>query len=112
VIYTSDHGQNLVPGALPHCSEKRVAAEYMVPLLAFLPERLAAGFANPSPERHSLSQVLPTTLEWMGYDPAAVQARYDTDLAGPPAAFVRFGRGVVPLGRGDSIDVTVSPRFP
>jgi nickel-dependent lactate racemase len=29
-----------------------------------------------------------------------------------PAAFVRFGRGVVPLGRGDSTDVTVSPRFP
>ena len=112
VLYMSDHGQNLAPGALPHCSADPVAAEYMVPLLAFLPERLAQGFANPSPVRHSLSQVFPTTLEWMGYDAVAAQARYDTDLTSPPAAFVRFGRGVVPLRAGEPVEVIVSPRFP
>lgn len=112
VIYTSDHGQNLAPGALPHCSERRIAAEYMVPLLAFLPDPLAARFTNPSPHRHSLSQVFPTTLEWMGYEAAAVQARYDHDLTAPPAAWVRFGRGVVPLQRADRVEVMVSKHPP
>jgi hypothetical protein len=112
VLYTSDHGQNLAPGKLPHCSKEPVAAEFMVPLLAFLPERLAARFENPSPQRHSLSQVLPTTLEWMGYDPAAVQARYDADLTAPPAAYVRYGRGVLPLRTGDAIEVEVSDKPP
>jgi arylsulfatase A-like enzyme len=108
VVYTSDHGQNLAPGMLPHCSEEPLAAEYLVPLVAFLPERLAARFENPSPRRHSLSQVFPTTLEWMGYDAAAVQARSDADLTAPPAAWVRFGRGVLPLRTGDRIEVEVS----
>ena len=112
VIYTSDHGQNLVPGKLPHCSPQKLASEYLVPLLAFLPESLAARYHNPSPHAHSASQVLPTTLEWMGYDPAAVQARYDNDLARPPLAYVRFGRGVVPLKEGDEVEVDVSPTFP
>jgi hypothetical protein len=112
VVYTSDHGQNLAPGKLPHCSEEPVAAEYLVPLVAFLPERLAARFENPSPRRHSLSQVFPTTLEWMGYDAAAVQARYDADLTAPPAAWVRFGRGVLPLRTGDRIEVEVSDEPP
>lgn len=112
VLYTSDHGQNLAPGKLPHCSEERVAAEYLVPLLTFLPERIGAHYANPSPHRHSLSQVFPTTLEWMGYDPAAVQARYDNDLTRAPAAYVRFGRGVVPLRRGGPIEVEVSGQPP
>jgi glucan phosphoethanolaminetransferase (alkaline phosphatase superfamily) len=37
IVYTSDHGQNLTPGALPHCSREAVADEFRVPLLAFLP---------------------------------------------------------------------------
>ena len=112
VIYTSDHGQNLVLGKLPHCSPQKMEGEYLVPLLAFLPQNLAARYPNPSPHRHSASQILTTTLEWMGYDPAAVQARYDSDLARPPLAYVRFGRGVVPLKEGDEVEVDVSPTFP
>ncbi len=112
VVYTSDHGQNLAPGKLPHCSPEKVEAEYLVPLLAFLPANLADRFAMPSAHRHSASQVMPTTLEWMGYDPKAVQSRYDTDLSGPPLGYVRFGRGVIPLQDGDRVEVEVSPTFP
>ncbi|MGX7894111.1 sulfatase-like hydrolase/transferase [Tsuneonella sp. HG222] len=112
VIYTSDHGQNLAPGVLPHCSPEQVPAEYMVPLLAFVPPELAARYPNPSPRRHSLSQVLPTTLAWMGYDQAAVQQRYDNDLTQGPLGYVRFGRGVVPLREGDPVEIEVSSTFP
>ena len=37
----------------------------------------------------------------MGYDPDAVQRRYDNDLARAPAGYVRFDRDVVPLRAGD-----------
>ncbi|MXO61201.1 sulfatase-like hydrolase/transferase [Altererythrobacter salegens] len=112
VIYTSDHGQNLIPGKLPHCSRERVPAEYDIPLLAFLPQGLASNYAVPVTARHSASQILPTTLEWMGYDPETVQTAYDIDLSGPPAAYVRFGRTVVPVSKGDRVDVEVSTTPP
>ncbi len=112
VIYTSDHGQNLTPGKLPHCSRERVPAEYAIPLLAFLPPALATDYAAPVAQRHSASQILPTTLEWMGYDPAKVQAKYDNDLAHAPAGYVRFGRTVVPVNPGEPIEVEASDRPP
>jgi len=112
VVYTSDHGQNLTPGKLPHCSQDRVPAEYDIPLLAFLPAALAERYDTPINARHSASQILPTTLEWMGYDLQAVQARYDRDLSQAPAAYVQFGRTVVPLGKDGRIDVDVAQRPP
>jgi hypothetical protein len=112
IIYTSDHGQNLKPGSLPHCSQDRVPAEYDIPLLAFLPTALAERYDTPTKARHSASQILPTTLEWMGYDLQAAQARYDRDLSQAPAAYVRFGRTVVPLGEDGRIDVDVAQRPP
>ena len=66
VIYTSDHGQNLAPGVLPHCSRAPVADEFRVPLLAFLPPALAASYPKQVPSGHSTSQIFPTTLIWMG----------------------------------------------
>ena len=112
VVYHSDHGQNLTPGKLPHCSADRVPAEYEIPLLAFVPEDLRARYAGAPTSGHSASQVFPTLLEWMGYDAAAVQQRYDNDLAGVPARYVRFGRDAFPLKAGASADVTVSDQFP
>lgn len=112
VVYTSDHGQNLAEGAVPHCSASPVPAELHVPLVAFLPQRLAARYADAPRSDHAASQILPATLIWMGYDPAAVQQRYDTDLTRLPARYVRFGRNVVSLRPGDPIDVSVSTAFP
>ena len=112
IVYTADHGQNLTPGALPHCSREAVADEFRVPLLAFLPPRLAARYADTPRERHSVSQIFPATLIWMGYDAAAVTARYDRDLSRPTARFVWFGRTVIPTGGETEIDVTAGSTFP
>lgn len=112
IVYTSDHGQNLTPGALPHCSREAVADEFRVPLLAFLPEAGTARYAAAPRAGHSTSQVFPATLIWMGYDPAAVEARYDRDLTQPTARFVWFGRTVIPTGTDAAIDVTAGATFP
>lgn len=112
IVYTSDHGQNLTPGALPHCSREAVADEFRVPLLAFLPDRLAARYAAAPRAGHSASQILPATLIWMGYDAAAVTARYDRDLMAPTARYVWFGRTVIPTGAERAVDITAGPRFP
>jgi hypothetical protein len=112
IVYQSDHGQNLTPGKLPHCSPEGVPAEYQIPLLAFVPEAHRARFAAAPHEGHSASQVFPTLLEWMGYDPTAVQQRYDRDLTGEPLRYVRFGRNAFPLEKGDKADVTLWPKFP
>ena len=112
IVYTSDHGQNLTPGALPHCSREAVADEFRVPLLAFLSDPLAARYAAAPRHGHSASQILPATLIWMGYDAAPVTARYDRDLVQPTARYVWFGRTVIPTGAETAIDVTVGPAFP
>ncbi len=112
IVYTSDHGQNLKEGAVPHCSPSPVAPELQVPLVAFLPDRLATRYAKASASGHAASQLFPAALIWMGYDPEAAQQRYDNDLSRAPAAYVQFDRNVVPLHSGDPIGVSVSRNFP
>jgi hypothetical protein len=112
VVYTSDHGQNLAPGAVPHCSASPAPAELQVPLLAFLPERLAAAYTDTPRSGHAASQIFPATLAWMGYDATTVQRQYDNDLSGLPARYVRFDRDVVPLRAGDPAGVIVEAGFP
>lgn len=112
IVYMSDHGQNLAPGKLPHCSPQAVPAEFEIPLLAFLPDALRARYAAAPRAGHSASQVFPTLLEWMGYDAAAVQQRYDNDLSREPVRYVRFGREVVPLNAAGTADVSASSTFP
>jgi hypothetical protein len=112
IVYTSDHGQNLTEGALPHCSPEAAPDEFLVPLLAFLPEWLAASYAQPAGTGHAASQIFPATLIWMGYDPGAVQTRYDNDLAAPTARYIQFDRDVVPLSPGDAIGIRVDVPFP
>ena len=112
IVYTSDHGQNLIPGVLPHCSREAVADEFRVPLLAFLPKAETARYAAAPRGGHSASQIFPATLGWMGYDRAAVTARYDNDLTRPTARYVWFGRTVIPTGGEGRIDVTAGPEFP
>ena len=112
IVYTSDHGQNLTPGALPHCSREAVADEFRVPMLAFLPDAIAERYASAPRSGHSASQIFPATLIWMGYDRAAVEARYDRDLTRPTARFVWFGRTVIPTGGDGAVDVTAGQHFP
>jgi len=112
IVYTSDHGQNLTPGALPHCSREPMADEFRVPLLAFLPARFADHYAEAPRDGHSASQILPATLGWMGYDSAAVAARYDNDLTRPTARYVWFGRAVIPIATGGEVDVHAGSSFP
>jgi hypothetical protein len=112
IVYTSDHGQNLRPGAVPHCSPSPVPAELHIPLVAFLPDRLAERYAAAPRSGHAASQIFPATLVWMGYDPAQVQRRYDHDLTRPTARYVRFDRDVVPLRAGDRIGIATAPAIP
>jgi hypothetical protein len=112
IVYTSDHGQNLTPGALPHCSREAVADEFRIPLIAFLPKGRAAHYAAAPREGHSASQIFPATLIWMGYDPVAVAARYDHDLTRRTARFVWFGRSVIPMGADSKVDFTAGAIFP
>jgi hypothetical protein len=48
----------------------------------------------------------------MGYDPAAVAARYDNDLTQPTARYVWFGRAVIPVTAGGEVAVHGSREFP
>lgn len=112
VVYTSDHGQNLTPGAIPHCSSSPQPTELHIPLLAFLPDGLVATYDGAPRSGHAASQIFPATLIWMGYDRDKVQRQYDNDLNGLPARYVRFDRKVVPLRFGDPIDLAVSNTLP
>jgi hypothetical protein len=112
IVYTSDHGQNLAEGAIPHCSPSPVPAELHVPLLAFLPDRFAEPYRQAPRSGHAASQIFPATLIWMGYDATAVQRRYDNDLATAPARYVRFDRDVVPLRAGGTTGVAIAAAIP
>ncbi len=108
IIYTSDHGQNVGDGVLPHCSRDAAQAEFSVPLAAFLPERIAAPYALAQRADRSHSQIFPATLIWMGFDRQSVVRNYDNDLTELPSAYLRFGRNVVPVGDDGTIEVSRS----
>lgn len=112
IAYLSDHGQNLESGKLAHCTSDPGADEFRIPLLAFLPPDLQARYDNRAIGERSVSQLFPATLGWMGYDRAAVDQAYDNDLDQIPARYVWFGRNVIPMTRGDTIEVTAGSAFP
>ncbi len=111
IVYTSDHGQNLAEGVLPHCGRHAVSEEFHVPLLAFLPDVLAQRYASAEGPR-AASQIFPSTLIWMGFGKDAVTSRYDNELDIAPLRYVRFGRNVFPISQGAQIDVEISEAFP
>lgn len=112
IFYTSDHGQNIEESVTPHCSGTPVRAEFSVPLIAFLPPSTQESFTVAPPGGRSQSQLFPTTLSLMGYDTAYAIKRYDNILTAPTARYVWFGRGVVPVKDGGTIDVQSGTRFP
>ena len=85
IIYTSDHGQNLDPARLTHCStEDPHPREGLVPMLAItgnaaLLERFRQAAAmNTNATTHF--NIAPTLLLMMGYDRKALDALYGPSL--------------------------------
>lgn len=108
IIYTSDHGQNLLDDGTPvtHCRRMGVQVqEAVVPLLvwtgnAALHERFQQS-ATMNVGAASHFEVFPTVLELFGYDPDSVRSRYHQSLferIDTPMGFIsgpvtnRFGR--------------------
>ena len=89
IIYTSDHGQSLLPGHFTHCSTTRVApGEAYVPLFAStsVPDfkrGLEQGAANDF-GGFSHFEIFPTLLLAMGYDRDWVKKSYGPSLMDSP----------------------------
>jgi glucan phosphoethanolaminetransferase (alkaline phosphatase superfamily) len=86
LIYTSDHGQNLAPGRLTHCSSADSVApeEGIVPLMVAtgnteLRERFRRVATNHRGHGTHFA-IAPTLLELVGYQQADVSAAYDGSL--------------------------------
>ncbi len=108
VFYTSDHGQVVRSGVLPHCSAQPTQEEYQVPLLLFARAGgWASKFASVQKSGHSHSQIFPTTLWLFGYPDAFAETHYDNLLNKPAQSIVEFGKAIIPAKEGASINVTV-----
>jgi lipid A ethanolaminephosphotransferase len=102
VLYTSDHGQNLLDrGVVTHCSSSDPhPLEGVVPLLVWAgPSELRARFAAAADRRRDRAshlELFPTLLELFGFDPAR-RARYGPSLLDPaaPAVPLAFSYGPV-----------------
>jgi hypothetical protein len=111
IVYTSDHGQNVKEGVLPHCAANPSAEEFKIPLIAFVPDHNQAPLRKETATR-SAAQIFPTTLEWMGYRKTDVAIEFDNDLESPPKRFIWFGKAVIPSVDDEQIDLHVGSRFP
>jgi len=91
LIYTSDHGQDLHergnPGLNTHCGGDPVEEEGLVPLVVIQGSQLQTldwrSTLAQNKDRSSHYNIFPTLLELMGYDSAAVVARYGKPLNQP-----------------------------
>jgi glucan phosphoethanolaminetransferase (alkaline phosphatase superfamily) len=86
IVYTSDHGQSLLPGRTSHCSMAQAVprGEEYVPLFAItsVPEfeqGLEKGAAHGF-DQFSHFEIFPTLLLAMGYDPGWVNSSYGPSL--------------------------------
>src|SRR5262245_792800 len=106
IVYTSDHGQNLLPGYVTHChgAPRALPGEVNVPLFAItsVPEferRLEKGAANGF-GRFSHFEVFPTLLLAMGYNEDWVTRTYGPslmDLPTPDRQFMVGSPGFQPM---------------
>jgi lipid A ethanolaminephosphotransferase len=96
IVYTSDHGQSLLPGRFPHCSTTPTVplAEADVPLFAITSEpdfeqRLEQGAARGFGQ-FSHFEVFPTLLLALGYDASWVKETYGPSLLDLPSPDKKF----------------------
>jgi glucan phosphoethanolaminetransferase (alkaline phosphatase superfamily) len=107
IIYTSDHGQNIVDdGTLAtHCRPRANRYEGIVPMLVFsndaaIVERFKKA-QDTSYDKTSHYQVFPTLLRLAGYKGSWVRSQYGASLSEPPGTLPEFfvgdlhGRGSV-----------------
>ena len=108
LIYTSDHGQNLLDDAVPvtHCRRSQeTIAEAVVPMLLITSDEiLYTAFSSAAARNHNRTshfEVFPTLLGLFGYDQEAVARHYYHSLVesiDEPLGFIsgpvtgRFGR--------------------
>ena len=100
ILYTSDHGQNFMPGRQTHCSTKDAdPREGLVPLMAITDDGpLASRFekaARLNHDRASHFTIFPTLLTVMGYDTSALGPAYGASLFEKIEAPQRFTAGDV-----------------
>jgi glucan phosphoethanolaminetransferase (alkaline phosphatase superfamily) len=97
-IYTSDHGQNLTSGRLTHCStDNPDPREALVPLLAItgiepLADALRYG-AQQNMNASSHFAIMPTVLDFMGYDKCDIMILYGSSLLEPITYSPAFSYG-------------------
>ena len=105
IIYTSDHGQNIVDdGTLAtHCRPRANHFEGIVPMVVFSNnERLLERFKSvqmTSFDKTSHFQIFPTLLTLAGYEDSWVRSHYGASLGDPPDTPTEFFVGDV-HGRG------------
>lgn len=115
IIYTSDHGQNLLDDGKPvtHCRFHSPSLnEAIVPLLVFTSNAMLFEKFTQSAQvnfnRASHFEIFPTILTLFGYDPEAIRERYHQSLfesINTPLGFVsgdimnRFGRQLIWISR-------------
>ena len=98
IIYTSDHGQNLQPGRLTHCSvENPDPREGLVPLFVItddpgLRERFAAA-ADESRGHGSHFAIPPTVLELLGFSHKDVATKFGASLLDKSSRKTEFTSG-------------------
>jgi len=87
LIYTSDHGQNLLDDGKPttHCRRSQETLfEAVVPLLVWTGnEQIAQKFGLAALQNHNSAshfEIFPTILQLFGYDPDIVKQRYHQNL--------------------------------
>jgi glucan phosphoethanolaminetransferase (alkaline phosphatase superfamily) len=102
LIYTSDHGQNLMDNGLlvTHCTPTEVnEPQVLVPLLVFASEgKLRAEFLKVLEQRRDRSthfELFPTLLIAMGYLPDQVHSQYGPSLFAADLNPPRFYTGDV-----------------
>ncbi len=104
IFYTSDHGQHLGNGVIPHCNNKPHPEELSVPLILFTDPDLRNQFQRNDGEIRSHSQIFPTTLLLMGYAAEYASREYDNPLPTTSKRIVRFGKRIFPSTNADSIE--------
>ena len=110
IVYTSDHGQNLGSGVIPHCNSEPHPDELSVPLVLLAGPDLLESLKPKATGTRSHSQIFPTTLQWMGYAPSHAMQAYDNPLPAKPKRIVRFGKRIFPSGDAESIEFFVDGR--
>ena len=105
IIYTSDHGQNIVDdGTLAtHCRPRANRFEGIVPMMVFsndtaILERFKAVQAM-SYDKTSHFQIFPTLIRLAGYQDSWVRSHYGASLSEPPSSLPEFFVGDL-HGRG------------